>query len=632
MKKIFLVVFAFFNFVLAQNTGTIKGIVKDSNSGTPLFGANIFLEKTSYGQTTDINGNFEFKNVPEGNYVLQVRYIGYAEYKDSIIVTKNKTITLSVELNAEVIEGESIIITGQALGQKQAINQQFMADQNAASALSRLPGVSLMQGENVDRLKKPDWNTEEYGSILENDFKSVLMSPLSTFSLDVDNASYSNVRRFIMDNRLPYKDAIRTEEMINYFDYDYEEPDGDHPLKANIEYADCPWNKDTKLIHIGIKAKVLEKQNEIPQNLVFLIDVSGSMSDDNKLPLLKKSFKLLVEQLDEKDKISIVVYAGNAGLVLPSTPGNEKSKILEVLERLESGGSTAGGAGIQLAYKVAAENFIKEGNNRVILATDGDFNVGISSTSELVDFVGKKKDEGIFITVLGFGMGNYKDDRLQEIADRGNGNHAYIDNILEAKKVLVNEINSTLFTIAKDVKLQIEFNPAKIKEYRLIGYENRLLNDEDFVDDTKDAGEVGYGHTVTAIYEVKPGKAASDKSFSELKYQEYKLRDDASDSDEILTVKFRYKKPDGNKSIEFSEVLDKDAEKFEDASDNLKFASAVAQFALLLRDSKHKGTANFNDIISTAKEAKGKDEYGYRAEFIQLVERAQLLKQTDEKK
>lgn len=670
MKRLLLILFLLnsITFSFGQKTGSIKGTVVDKTSGDPLSGANVILENTSLGKATDIDGNFLLENIPVGKHILATTYIGYKKHTDTITVTKSQSLLLKIEMEYQVIEGEEVVVTGQAKGHLQAINQQLssstitnivsseklkeLPDANAAESIGRLPGVSTQSSSgqtnnvvlrgltssnnsvNVNGVQlsnsQPDIKDEEYGKITENNFKSVLSSPLSTFSLDVDNASYSNVRRFIMRNQMPYKDAIRTEEMINYFDYNYEEPDGDHPLKANIEYGDCPWNKDTKLIQIGIKAKNFNSNKKVRQNLVFLIDVSGSMDSPDKLPLLKKSFKLLVDQLDENDKISIVVYAGSAGMALPPTNGDKKGKILSVLESLQARGSTAGGAGIQLAYETAAENFIDRGNNRIILATDGDFNVGISNTSDLVDFVSKKKDEGIFITVLGFGTGNYKDEKMQEIADRGNGNHAYIDNIMEAKKVLVNELNSTLFTIAKDVKIQIEFNPAKVKEYRLIGYENRLLNDEDFVDDTKDAGEVGYGHTVTALYEIKPGKAESSLKYSELKYQEYRMRDGASESDEILTVKFRYKRPDENRSIEFSEILTDDPEKFEYASDNFRFASSVAEFAMLLRDSKFKGTSNYDEVESIAKKAKGEDKYGYRAEFIQLVERVKLIKQTEE--
>jgi len=348
------------------------------------------------------------------------------------------------------------------------------------------------------------------------------------------------------------------------------------------------------------------------------------MNDPKKLPLLKRSFKLLVNQLNEDDKVAIVVYAGKAGLVLPSTYADEKKTIINSLEKLSAGGSTAGGEGIQLAYKVAKENFIDGGNNRVILATDGDFNVGISSTSELVRFIEDKRDDGIFLTVLGFGMGNYKDDRLQNLADKGNGNHAYIDNILEAKKVLVNEITSTLFTIAKDVKIQVEFNPTKIESYRLIGYENRELEDKDFVDDTKDAGEIGAGHTVTALYEVVPAKNVINGS-RDLKYQETQIKDGAYNSDELMTVKIRYKEPDGKKSKEIVSILKDDKLGIENSSNNFRFSAAVAEFAMLLRDSEFKGLADFDSIISLVKTSKGEDEFGYRSELLNLVERAAIL-------
>ena len=385
-------------------------------------------------------------------------------------------------------------------------------------------------------------NTEEYSNITENGFHKVTDEPLSTFSIDVDAASYSNVRRYLNNNQLPPAGAVRTEEMINYFKYQYPQPTGKDPFSINTEISDCPWNKENKLVLIGLQGKNIPVENLPASNLVFLIDVSGSMMDENKLPLVKASLKMLTDQLREKDRISIVVYAGNAGLVLPSTSGSDKIKIKTAIDALEAGGSTAGGAGIQLAYKTALENFMKEGNNRVILCTDGDFNVGVSSDDDMVRLIEKERNKGIFLTVLGYGMGNYKDSKMQQLADKGNGNHAYIDGINEAKKVLVNEFGGTLFTIAKDVKLQLEFNPAKVAAYRLIGYENRLLNKEDFNDDKKDAGELGSGHTVTALYEIIPVGVKSEflKDVDPLKYQKPGKKIRSSFNDEMLTIKFRY--------------------------------------------------------------------------------------------
>ena len=469
-------------------------------------------------------------------------------------------------------------------------------------------------------------NTEEYEKIYENSFLDAISNPLSTFSIDVDVASYGNARRFIMNDRLPPKDAVRVEEFINYFNYDYEKPGGNVPFSINLEYSHCPWNEKHGLVHIGLKGEELEKENQKPCNLVFLIDVSGSMRPPNKLPLLRKAFLLLVDQLKDEDRVSIVVYAGAAGLVLPSTPGSEKEKIKGAIGTLEAGGSTAGCAGIKLAYKMAKEHYIRGGNNRVILATDGDFNVGVSSTSELIDLIEKKREDGIFLTVLGFGMGNYKDHRLEQIADKGNGNHAYIDNILEAKKVLVDDVTATLYTIAKDVKIQVEFNPAKVASYRLIGYENRLLKKEDFNDDKKDAGEIGAGHTVTALYEIVPaGEKEEAAGGYELTYQETKIKNEALETDEILTVKIRYKDPDGDTSKLIRTVLEGDPLALERSSDNFRFSAAVAMFALILRDSEYLGDSSLEDVTALAKSSMGDDPFTYRAEFLRIVEKTKLI-------
>ncbi len=472
-----------------------------------------------------------------------------------------------------------------------------------------------------------NFNTEEYSKIVENQFQSPKNAPLSTFSIDVDKASYSNSRRMIESGQMPYKDAVRIEEFVNYFDYEYPNPTGEHPFSIITEVSSSPWNPENQLVHIGLQGKKLDYDKLAPCNLVFLIDASGSMSDNNKLPLLKSSLKLLLNELSAKDRIAIVAYAGAAGLVLPSTPATDKSKIINALDNLEAGGSTAGGQGILLAYKVAKENFLAEGNNRIILATDGDFNVGTSSTSELVRLVEEKRKEGIFLTLCGFGMGNYKDDRMEEIAKNGNGNYFYIDNINEAKKVFVKEMRATLFTIAKDVKLQIEFNPNKVQAYRLIGYENRMLKDEDFNDDKKDAGELGAGHTVTAIYEIVPVGVKSQylKSVDALKYQNNQ-NTNVSNTDEMMTIKFRYKKPTEDTSKLITHILNAKNQKLESTSDNFRFSAAVAGFGLLLRESEFKGNVAYNQIISMAKGAKGKDSEGYRAEFIRLVEACQLMK------
>jgi Ca-activated chloride channel family protein len=415
--------------------------------------------------------------------------------------------------------------------------------------------------------------------------------------------------------------------MINYFDYSYPEPANEDPFTVNTEIAECPWNAAHKLIHIGLQGKIIPVGDLPASNMVFLVDVSGSMDDPNKLPLVQASLNMLVDQLREQDKVAIVVYAGSAGLVLPSTSGADKQKIKDAIDNLEAGGSTAGGAGIQLAYKTARENFVKGGNNRIILATDGDFNVGVSSDDDLVRLVEKERQSGVFLSVLGYGMGNYKDNKMQQLADKGNGNHSYIDNIHEAKKVLVTEFGSTLFTIAKDVKIQIEFNPAKVQSYRLIGYENRLLASEDFNNDKKDAGELGSGHTVTALYEIIPVGVKDNftGTVDPLKYQSNERAIIARGTNEIMTIKLRYKKPDEDVSRLITHPVNDDKITLAGTSDNFRFSAAVAEFGLLLRNSEYKQQSSYMQVESLAKNARGKDDNGYRAEFVRLVQAATSL-------
>lgn len=480
------------------------------------------------------------------------------------------------------------------------------------------------QSLNKKPEEKQEFNTEDYDNIVENKFLAATKDPLSTFSIDVDEAAYSNVRRYLENGSLPPAGAVRIEEMINYFDYVYPKPENGEPFTVNTEISDCPWNTQHRLVHIGLQGKEISLDKLPPSNMVFLIDVSGSMNEPNKLPLVQASLNMLVDQLREKDKVAIVVYAGNAGLVLPTTNGSNKAKIKEAINDLEAGGSTAGGEGIQLAYKVAKDNFIKEGNNRIILTTDGDFNVGVSSDDELVRLIENERKAGVFLSVLGYGMGNYKDNKMQQLADKGNGNHSYIDNINEAKKVLVNEFGSTLFTIAKDVKIQIEFNPSKVQAYRLIGYENRMLASEDFNDDTKDAGELGSGHTVTALYEIIPAgiKDSFIKSIDPLKYQVNNKRIADENSPEIMTIKLRYKDPVGEVSKLINHPVIDSQLKLENTSENFRFSASVAEFGLLLRNSEYKQQSSFSQVVLLAKSAKGKDGNGYRSEFIRLVESA----------
>jgi Ca-activated chloride channel family protein len=465
------------------------------------------------------------------------------------------------------------------------------------------------------------FDTEDYDNIVENQFLSPLQEALSTFSIDVDAASYSNVRRYLQNGSLPPAGAVRIEEMVNYFDYNYPQPQNDDPFAVITEVAECPWNTKHKLVHIGLQGKKIPADNLPASNLVFLIDVSGSMEDPDKLPLVQASLKMLTDQLRERDKVAIVVYAGNAGLVLPSTNGSNKAKIKDAIDNLEAGGSTAGGEGIQLAYKVAKGSFVKGGNNRVILATDGDFNVGVTSDDDLVRLIEQERKSGIFLSVLGFGTGNYKDNKMQQLADKGNGNHSYIDNISEAKKVLINEFGGTLFVIAKDVKIQVEFNPQNVQSYRLVGYENRLLQSEDFNDDQKDAGELGSGHTVTALYEIIPAGVKDNfiKSVDDLKYQS-KRTELKGNSNETMTIKLRYKKPNEDVSKLITQVVTDTSNELANSSDNFRFAAAVAEFGLLLRNSEYKQSGNYQQVIALAKSAKGKDENGYRNEFISLVE------------
>ncbi|MGE6396504.1 vWA domain-containing protein [Chryseobacterium scophthalmum] len=467
---------------------------------------------------------------------------------------------------------------------------------------------------------KIDTNDEEYASLIENPFELTKSQPVSTFSIDVDNASYSNIRRMINEGQAVDKNAVRIEEMVNYFKYDYPQPQNNHPFSIITEYGDSPWNPNHKLLKIGLQGKNVPMNNLPPSNIVFLIDTSGSMDESNKLPLLKESLKVLLNQLRPQDKVGIIAYAGSAGVVLPSTSASDKNKILEAFEKLEAGGSTAGGEGIELAYKLAKENFIKGGNNRVVLATDGDFNVGTSSVANLETLIEEKRKTGIFLTCLGYGMGNYKDDKMETLANKGNGNYAYIDNLQEANKFLGKEFAGNIYTIAKDVKVQIEFNPKFVKSYRLIGYENRKLRNEDFVNDKIDAGELGSGHTVTALYEIIPVNVDSEFLPNEGKLKYSSNTASKGCGDELATVKFRYKKPDGEKSTEISQIVKNSSSGILSASPDFKFATSVAWFGLVLRDSKLIKNKNLNAIENLAGEGKNRDEEGYRSEFMKLIQ------------
>jgi Ca-activated chloride channel family protein len=605
MKKLIIVLTIWLAAAGMLSAKEVSGTVKDE-FGNVLPGVTVSVENSNRGTITDVNGFYQIPILP-GDKVLVFSFVGMETEKVKI----GQSAKIDVVLKTSDLELEEVVVAGDVSHHKLSLCSS-VAQVTSTNMLIR--GIASMP---------EDWNTENYSTIHENGFKDVKTSPLSTFSIDVDNASYSNVRRFINNGELPPVDAVRIEEMINYFNYDYPEPSGEHPFSVTTELGKCPWNENHYLMHVGLKGKSIKKDKLPPSNLVFLIDVSGSMTYENKLPLLKRAFKMLINELRPEDRVSIVVYAGAAGKVLDSTPGNEKQKILKALENLSAGGSTAGGEGIKLAYKIAHENLMEEGNNRIILATDGDFNVGVSSTSEMERLVETERESGIFMSVLGFGTGNIKDDKMETIADKGNGNYSYIDNIQEARKVFISEFGGTLFTIAKDVKFQLEFNPKQVKSYRLVGYENRLLNDEDFNDDKKDAGEMGAGHTVTALYEIIPmGSNEETSSVDALKYQDSKPVS-GKYSNELLTIKLRYKEPTGMKS----KLLEQPVENkiIRNTSDDFRFSAAVATFGMLLRNSEFKGETSIDSILSLARNSKGIDENGYRSEFIQLVKTADDL-------
>jgi Ca-activated chloride channel family protein len=472
-------------------------------------------------------------------------------------------------------------------------------------------------------------DTAKYPHLTDNAFVTVQNAPLSTFSIDVDTASYANVRRFLNEGRMPPRDAVRIEEMINYFSYRYPQPKGDDPFAASIEVADCPWNNGHRLVRVGIKGREIARDKRPPSNFVFLIDISGSMKPRERLPLIKQALRQLVKKMTENDRVAIVVYANNAGVRLESTSCSEKEKILEAIDELTAGGGTNGGDGIQQAYRMAEAHFIRGGVNRVLLCTDGDFNVGVTDQKQLVRMIQEKAKSGVFLTTLGVGTDNYKDALMQKLADKGNGNYHYLDTLEEAQKVLIDEMNSTLVTIAKDVKIQIEFNPARVNAYRLIGYEKRLLRKEDFNNDAKDAGEIGAGHSVTALYEIVPAGIEFESAVDDLKYQrpaaEKLERYMNSSSPELLTLKLRYKQPDGDRSRLLECAVVDSGKHFSDASSDFKFAAAVASFGMLLRDSEFKGDTSYSAVLEQAEQAKGADENGYRAEFLTLVRKAREL-------
>ncbi len=622
-------------FVSLGQQKTITGIVSDEIG--PLPGANVIIKGTSNGVQTNIDGRYTI--LAKKGDVLVFSFIGMNDSKVTVgdsniinIVMKGESVKLTevvvgaLGYSDEYDDGKSSYSPkkGKVAGVKtnNALNSSTKIVLRGNRSLSRETKRELKRREReVNDKKAFEINQEDYDNFIENPFESPKSAPLSTFSIDVDNASYTNVRRFINNGQTVPKDAVRVEEMMNFFKYNYPQPKDNNPFSINTEYSDCPWNPKHQLLKIGLQGKNIPMDNLPFSNLVFLIDVSGSMDTDNRLPLVKQSMKILINELRKEDKVTIVVYAGAAGMVLPPTSGNEKQTIIDALEKLNAGGSTAGGAGIELAYKMAVENFIKGGNNRVILATDGDFNVGSSSDSDMQTLIEEKRESGVFLTCLGYGMGNYKDSKLETLADKGNGNYAYIDNIQEANRFLSKEFKGSMFAIAKDVKIQIEFNPKHVQSYRLIGYENRKLRPEDFKNDAIDAGELGSGHTVTAIYEIIPTGIESEflNNQTDLKYTKVETTGN-NYNDELATIKFRYKKPDGDKSIEMVNVIENKNISLENASSDFKFSSAVAWFGLKLRDSKLVSTKSSEDIKKLARQGVSIDNDGYKAEFIRLVE------------
>ncbi|SHI66652.1 vWA domain-containing protein [Flavobacterium terrae] len=620
------------SFVAMAQERTITGIVSDSSG--PIPGVNVVVKGTTRGVQTGFDGKYAIKASQGEKLVFS--FLGMKEE----IRTVGASNIINVTMRDDSKNLQEVVVTAVGISREEGYyyssspkrTKKSRADKNQLTG--QVAGLAVayerdnklvIKGKKNDKKKPISTNDEDYGIFVENEFESPKQSPLSTFSIDVDNASYTNIRRFINNGQQVPKDAVRVEEMMNFFKYQYPQPIGEHPFSITTNYSDCPWNSKNKLVRIGLQGKSISTENLPNSNFVFLIDVSGSMSDENKLPLLKQSMKILVNELRPEDKVSIVVYAGAAGLVLPPTAGNKKETIINALDQLQAGGSTAGGEGINLAYKIAMENFIKNGNNRVILATDGDFNVGASSDNDMERLIEEKRKSGVFLTCLGYGMGNYKDSKMEVLANKGNGNYAYIDNIQEANRFLSKEFKGSMFAIAKDVKIQIEFNPKHVQSYRLIGYENRKLRAEDFTNDAIDAGELGSGHTVTALYEIIPTGVKSDffKEPTDLKYSQPKSSEN-NYNDELATIKFRYKKPDGDKSIEMVEVIDNKPQAFDTVSEDFKFTTAVAWFGLKIRDSKLIENKSSDDIKSLAKLGLQNDSEGYRAEFIRLMENIRL--------
>ncbi len=612
-------------------TGVITGHVRDKQ-GVVIANVQVTIVSTPHQALTNARGEYRLTRVPAGTYRLRAAAVGYRPaLREGVAVHSGDSIVVDFALMASTVVVEDIVVTSAAPiapRDETAVRRQMEeaavgTGKAAAQYGNASSGIVSPNHRTSYRRQREAWNTEEYAYIQENRWLGVANNPLSTFSIDVDRASYANVRRFLMNGQQPPVDAVRIEELVNYFDYDYAEPTGRHPFRVTTDIAPAPWRPEHRLVRIGLQGRRGDRREMPASNLVFLIDVSGSMHSPDKLPLVQQSLGVLVNKLRPEDRVAIVVYAGSAGLVLPSTSGAHRERIRHAIDGLRAGGSTAGGAGIKLAYRVAREQFLPEGNNRVILATDGDFNVGVSSEGELVRLVESEGKQGIHLTVLGFGTGNYKDSRMESLADKGDGNFSYVDNILEAQKVFGNELTGTLFTIAKDVKIQVEFNPALVRAYRLIGYENRMLATEDFEDDAKDAGELGAGHRVTALYEVVPVGAETDLDLPDatpLKYQQ-PVGARIGPADEWLTVKLRYQPAKGGRSTLLSQTL-RARDEVSEMRGDFAFAAAVAEYGMLLRQSEHRGASSWKEVLRLASLGRGEDPYGIRGEFIRLVHAA----------
>ena len=611
--------------------GILVGVVVD-DTGAVVAGATVDLRvgaRVERTTVTDVTGQFRFEHVPAGSYEIRTIKTGFLAVSTTVVVVADRPVpALRLTMLRPLPKGAPTNAAPAAIQAETPppppsapVRVGGAIGSGAGRAFGGIAGGAPFGQSKA--LQSADFNTEAYDKIDENRFHRVGDDPLSTFSIDVDTASYSNVRRFLNGGTLPPADAVRVEELVNYFRFAYKDSQEGAPFSVTTEVAACPWNPRHRLALIGLQARRMTAERTPPRNLVFLLDVSGSMMPPDKLPLVKTAMRMLVDTLNPADRVAIVVYAGASGLVLPSTSGDRKAEIQKAIADLQSGGSTNGAEGIQLAYDIASRSFLKGGINRVILATDGDFNVGVTSQGELIRLIEEKREKGIFLSVLGVGTGNLKDSTMEKLADKGNGNYAYLDSLHEARRVLIAEAGATLVTVAKDVKIQVEFNPRAVGAYQLIGYENRILQHQDFNNDKKDAGDIGAGHTVTALYEIiAAGERLEGGSVDPLKYQEGAKPNAAAKSDELMTVKLRYKQPDGDISKLISvAVRDRSGE----LTPNLGFASAVAEFGMLLRKSEHKGQATWTTAQELARRYRGEDPDGYRAEFVRLVELASAL-------